>query len=201
MKRRHGNRRFGAIICSMTSPRTRLMGAWLVAVLAHAALLAAGDTLPSKLSDEEFWRIVSTFSERPGTFNSDNLLSNETALQSVIPALKHDLNPGGVYLGVGPEQNFTYIRALQPRMAFIFDIRRGNVALHLIYKALFEMSADRAEFLSRLFSRARPASLTADSSIAEIFEAFKQVESSEALYIQNVRAVVNHLTRQHGFVL
>ncbi len=174
---------------------------WIAAVLAHAALFAAGDTLPSRLSDEEFWRIVSTFSERAGTFNSDNLLSNEPALQSVIPDLERDLKPGGVYLGVGPEQNFTYIRALQPRMAFIFDIRRGNVALHLIYKALFEMSADRAEFLSRLFSRARPARVTAESSIAEIFDALRNVESPEALYVQNVRAVVNHLTRQHGFVL
>src|SRR5918912_810195 len=102
----------------MIATRRRLVGAWLATVLAHAALAAAGSGVPSKLSDEEFWRIVTTFSERPGTFNSDNLLSNETALQSVIPGLTHDLKPGGVYLGVGPEQNFTYIRALQPRMAF-----------------------------------------------------------------------------------
>src|SRR5437588_13052256 len=116
----------------MTLRWSGLAAACLAAAIAHVALLAAADALPSKLSDEEFWRIVSTFSERPGTFNSDNLLSNETALQSVIPELERDLKPGGVYLGVGPEQNFTYIRALEPRMAFIFDIRRGNVALRLI---------------------------------------------------------------------
>ena len=61
-----------------------------------------------------------------------------------------------MYVGVGPEQNFTYIAALKPTMAFIVDIRRGNFDLHLIYKALFELSADRAEFVSRLFSRPRP---------------------------------------------
>ena len=68
--------------------------------------------------------------------------------------------PGGVYLGVGPEQNFTYIAALKPKMVFITDIRRGNLHMHLMYKALFEMSADRAEFVSRLFTKQRPAGLT-----------------------------------------
>jgi hypothetical protein len=86
-------------------------------------------------------------------------------------------------------------------MAFIFDIRRGNLALHLIYKALFEMSADRAEFVARLFARRRPARLTAAASIAEIFDAVAKGESSEALYVENVRAVVNHLTKTHTFTL
>ena len=65
-----------------------------------------------------------------------------------------------MYLGVGPEQNFTYIAAMRPRMAFITDIRRGNLHLQLMYKALFELSADRAEFVSRLFTKPRPAGLT-----------------------------------------
>ena len=132
---------------------------------------AAADTLPSRIADDDFWRMVTSFSERAGTFPSDNLLSNETTLQHVIPELTRTVKPGGVYLGVGPEQNFTYMVALRTRMAFIFDIRRGNLALHLIYKALFEMSADRAEFVSRLFARKRPEGLTANSTIAEIFAA------------------------------
>ena len=56
-------------------------------------------------------------------------------------------------MGVGPEQNFTYIVATKPSMAFIVDVRRGNLDLQLMYKALFELSADRAEFVSRLFSQ------------------------------------------------
>ena len=55
---------------------------------------------------------------------------------------------GGIYIGVGPEQNFSYIARLGPAMAFIIDIRQRNRNLHLLYKALFEMSTDRAEFLS-----------------------------------------------------
>ena len=60
---------------------------------------------------------------------------------------------GGVFIGVGPEQNFTYIARARPRMAFIVDIRRENADLHLLYKALFELSSNRVEFVSRIFSR------------------------------------------------
>ena len=66
---------------------------------------------------------------------------------------------GGVYIGVGPEQNFSYIARLRPAMAFIIDIRRENLNLHLFYKALFEVSSDRADFVSRLFSRPRPTGI------------------------------------------
>ena len=88
----------------------------------------AADTLPASLSDEGFWRMVTAFSEEGGTFRYENLLSNEASYQNVIPALKILLPPGGVYLGVGPEQNFTYIAALEPKIAFIVDIRRQKHA-------------------------------------------------------------------------
>ena len=77
----------------------------------------------------------------------------------VLPEVMRVIRPGGVYLGVAPEQNFTYIAALQPKVAFIFDIRRQNLIELLMYKALFEMAPDRVEFLSRLFSRKAPAAL------------------------------------------
>ena len=114
-------------------------------------------TLPNRLSDQEFWRLSNDFSEPGGYFRSENLVSNEHTFQYVIPALKRRVRPGGVYLGVAPDQNFTYIVATAPRMAFIVDIRRGNLLQHLMYKAIFELSADRAEFVSRLFSKPRPA--------------------------------------------
>jgi len=46
---------------------------------------------------------------------------------------------GGVYLGVGPNQNFTYIAKVQPRYAFIIDIRRQNFLEHLLFKALLPL--------------------------------------------------------------
>ena len=66
-------------------------------------------------------------SEPNGYFRSDNLVSNEIQFQHVIPDLAKAARPGRVYLGVGPEQNFTYIAALKPSMAFIVDVRRGNL--------------------------------------------------------------------------
>ena len=107
-------------------------------------------------------------SEPNGYFRSDNLLSNEIWFQWVIPDLVDAEPPGGVYLGVGPEQNFTYIAALKPKMVFIIDIRRGNLHMHLMYKALFELSADRADFVSRLFTKPRPPGLAAKSTATEL---------------------------------
>jgi hypothetical protein len=153
------------------------------------------------LTDDEYWRITQDFSERAGTFQSDNLLSNERWFQHVLPSLVQKARQNRAYVGVGPEQNFTYIVALKPTLAFIVDIRRGNFDLHLIYKALFEMSGDRAEFVSRLFSRPRPDGLTAKSSAEEIFRAFSTVEASDTLYSRNMRSIVNHLTKTHQFTL
>ena len=66
--------------------------------------------------------MVTSSSEPNGTFRSENLVSNEHTFQYVIPALERRVRPGGVYMGVAPDQNFTYIAAIKPRMAFIVDI-------------------------------------------------------------------------------
>src|ERR1700691_402865 len=128
--------------------------------------------LPAQLTDQEFWKIATDASEPNGYFRSDNLTSNELWFQHVIPDLVRRVHQGGVYLGVGPEQNYTYIAAVHPAMAIIFDIRRGNMLLQLMYKALFELAADRADFVSMLFSKPRPRGLGAVSTAADLFEAF-----------------------------
>src|SRR5438094_10449780 len=159
------------------------------------------EKLPTELTDEEFWRLSSEVSEPDGTFRSDNLLSNESYFQFVIPKLKETTVEDRVYMGVGPEQNFTYIAALKPRMAFIVDIRRGNLDLQLMYKALFELSKDRADFVSLLFSRKRPEGLELESSVQEIFAAFGKTFSSEELYTENLKRIQDHLTKTHSFQL
>ena len=159
------------------------------------------EALPSKLSDAEFWRLIEDFSEPNGTFRSDNLLSNEVFLQHVIPDLVRTAKHERVYLGVGPEQNFTYISAIRPRLAFIVDVRRGNLQLHLMYKALFELSADRAEFVSRLFSKARPPDLGPASTAQQIFTAFARADTNDALYESNLREITKHLVRTRGLEL
>lgn len=161
----------------------------------------AAKTLPARLSDAEFWKLIGDLSEPGGSFRSDNLLSNEVWLQYVIPDLLTIAKSDRVYLGVGPEQNFTYVAALKPAMVFITDVRRGNLDLHLMYKALFELSADRADFVSRLFSRKRPEGLTTTSSVRDIFQAYAAVQPDEQLFEQNFKAIIDHLTKTRGFAL
>jgi hypothetical protein len=173
-----------------------------LSLAASPMVRAAADTLPAKLSDEELWKLSQDLSEQDGYFRSDNLLSNELWLQWVIPDLLARTKPGGVYLGVGPEQNFTYISALKPKMVFITDIRRGNLHTQLMYKALFEMSTDRADFIGRLFTKPRPDGLTTKSSAREIMDAYWDVNTSmEPTYRANLQAIFDHLTKRRKLPL
>jgi len=163
--------------------------------------VTAAPPVPAQLTDEQFWQLSSASSEPDGTFRSDNLLSNELNFQWVIPDLLKIAQPGRVYMGVGPEQNFSYIAALKPSMAFIVDIRHGNLDVHLLYKALFEMSANRSEFVSMLFSRKQPSGLTAKSSAYDLFTEYLKQQPSKELFDTNLKAVIDHLKTKHKFPL
>jgi len=179
---------------------------WVITLLALAVLslqppARAVEPLPTALSDEQFWSLVSSLSEPGGTFRSENLASNEMYFVQMTrftnPMKKHD----GAYIGVGPEQNFHYIASLQPQIAFIVDIRRENRNLQLMYKALFELSTDRADFVARLFSRPRPDGLSPASSVDEIFASIAQVASSASIFEDNLTAIRGQLLVTHGFPL
>jgi len=170
-------------------------------VLLLAAVVLSAAPVPTRLTDQEFWRLASEMSEPDGEFHSENLVSNEIRFQTVVPALQQRAVSGRAYIGVGSEQNFTYIAAVRPSMAFIVDIRRGNLDLHLIYKALFELSDDRVQFVSRLFSRPAPPGLSAASSADEIFTAFMKAAPSQALYEQNLKEIKARLVTTHGLKL
>src|SRR5207244_10995192 len=156
--------------------------------------------LPAELRDEAFWIVINESSELDGYFGSENCVSNEPTLQYVIKDLKK-VTPGGVYLGVGPHHNFTYVVAMRPKLAIIFDIRRQNMLQHLMYKALIEMSSDRADFISRLFSRRRPASLEPDSSAAQLFLTFDNVPTDRDFFVENLHAIKKQLAERHGLKL
>ena len=149
--------------------------------------------------------MVTDSSEPGGYFRSadiTNLSSNEMLYGNVLNDLVSRTKTGGVYLGVGPEQNYNYMAALKPRMAIIFDIRRGNLDLQLMYKAIFELSKDRADFMSLLFSRPRPAGLTSSSSARQLFRAFESsTASSDGEFAKNLAAINDRLIKVHGFAL
>src|SRR5438128_12625749 len=171
-----------------------------LAVLIIPLSLKPADTLPAQIPDVGFWRMVTGFSEEAGS-SRFQYMSNEREFAALIPELKKSTKPGGVYLGVGPEQNFSYIAALRPRIAFIFDIRRENMLEHLIYKAVFEMSPTRVEFVSRLFSRRTPAGLSDKSTVSELFQAFGRVPGDAQLFTQNLEAIKDLLVKNRRFLL
>jgi hypothetical protein len=72
---------------------------------------------------------------------------------------------------------------------------------HLMYKALFELAEDRADFLSLLFSRRRPAGIPADATPMQLLEAFYPVAADSVMYWRTLRQLETHLTKQHGFTL
>ena len=117
----------------MRTDRLLIFSALIGLVLVAAPAFRAVDTLPRTLTDDAFRQMVSDFSEDGGYFRFE-YMSNEREFQYVIPRLKETTKPGGAYLGVGPEQNFTYIVATRPTIAFIFDIRRQNLLEHCSVK-------------------------------------------------------------------
>jgi hypothetical protein len=179
----------------------RTIRSLLIAMFLGLGTAASAQQLPSQLSDAEFWKIVSEYSEPTGTFPSENFASNETGFQHVIPELLRTTKPGGVYIGVGPEQNFTYIAALHPKMAFIVDIRRQAVMQHLVYKAVFELSSNRADFLALFFSRPRPKGLDDSSTAQGMMAAFDSVATDSTLAAANFDRIAQWLTKHHGFDL
>jgi hypothetical protein len=192
----------GGFMPTLRRTRLVLIAALAATVVSFVPRLHAADTLPAKLSGQEFWKLINDLSESNGSFRSDNLLSNELGFETVIPDLLSRTKPAGVYLGVGPEQNFTYITALKPKMVFITDIRRGNMHTQLMYKALFDLGADRADFMARLFTKKRPAGLTAQSSASEVQQAFWDVATSdEPVYLANLRAINDVLTKKYELPL
>jgi hypothetical protein len=201
-------------IFSGVRPRLRAQG--VVALAAVVVLASAStparpahqrDSLSSALSDADFWSLTERLSEPDGSFVSrsgspDNLLSNENSISSVAAELARRVKPGGVYLGVGPEQNFTYIAAMRPRLAFITDIRRGNLDLHLMYKALFGLSATRSDFVARLFGRRSVAASTPQTTAAELMTAVRRAPAADdAGFRANLAAIDAYLTRTHALPL
>jgi len=110
------------------------------------------------ISDSAFAALSARISGPGGYFNSDNLVSNEDGYLKVLGALKRLDVRGGAYVGVGPDQNFSYIAAIRPDIAFIVDIRRDNLLEQLLLKALIERAPTRVQFLAAASTRSSPTS-------------------------------------------
>jgi hypothetical protein len=156
--------------------------------------------LPDSLDDRAYWELVRSLSEPEGRF-PPQYMSNEDSLQYVMPELIARGETGGVYIGVGSEQNFTYMAVLEPELAFIVDIRRDNLRQVLLYKALFELSADRVSFISRLFSRPLVEDFEADGGAEALFAAYAGQTADPSIFDATREEVFTNLIVLHGFTL
>lgn len=152
--------------------RMPLKARLLVFVAVAGVLLGAHASLqpPAPTRATTFGSQIAALSEPGGYFDTDNLISNERSYLEVIPQLRHAGLKGGAYVGVGPDQNFSYIAAVRPSIAFIIDVRRDNMLLHLLFKALFQIARTRVEYLALLLGRPVPSSLDRwrEASVEEI---------------------------------
>jgi hypothetical protein len=173
---------------------------------------------PESISAADFSKMIREMSEEGGYFLSDNFTSNETSYLHIVDKLRQVGTTGGAYIGVGPEQNFTYIAKLRPRVAFIVDIRRQAVIQHLMYKAIFHLSPTRTEFLSRLLSKPlpteskealpkdktespKPAIPKADAPIETLLAFFDKIQATDQAYAANLAEIKKVIETEFQFPL
>jgi hypothetical protein len=166
-------------------------------------LIATATVMPQDgLPAAEFTRLIRTFSEEGGYFFSDNFTSNEDSYLTIVDKMKEMGATGGAYIGVGPEQNFTYIAKVRPRIAFIVDIRRQAMIQHLMYKAIFHLSPTRAEFLSRLLSRPMKGKAPGpNDSIDGIVAYLSGIPGDNVAYNENLARIRNAIMQDFKFPL
>jgi hypothetical protein len=148
----------------------------------HASLPAK--SLEHSFTAQQFGQLVEKFSEPNGYFDSDNLISNETSYLHVMGKLRQMKVSGGAYIGVGPDQSFSYIAQIRPDIAFITDIRRDNLLQHILFKSLFALSRNRLEYLCLLFGRPVPSDSKAWDSkgVQEIVAYLDKTPSKRELF-------------------
>ena len=134
----------------------------------RARLRAAADTLPARLSDQEFWQLSGT---RPRTTATPigqpaverNLVSNRDPDLLVRCEARRRIWASG-------RAGLHLHRRAKPKM--VHHRHPSRQSAHAVDgKALFELSADRADFMSRLFAKKRPAGLTPQTS-ADLQQAY-----------------------------
>jgi hypothetical protein len=140
------------------------MRALICAVLAIASLGASCTREPGPSATSaspgdvaiQLAPLSAELSEPSGYFDTDNLISNETSYLQVAESLADSAPKGGVYIGVGPDQNFTYIARVRPALR----VHRGHPAAehaqHLLFAALLAQANDPYQYLCLLFSARCP---------------------------------------------
>ena len=137
-----------------------------------------------------FAALSARLSEPGGYFDSDNLISNETSYLHVMGKLREIGVSGGVYIGVGPDQSFSYIAKIRPKMAIMIDIRRDNLLQHLLFKSLFSRARNRIEYLCEFFGKPFPKTRGWESrGIKELADYIDSTASDQKLFEKSLKDV------------
>jgi hypothetical protein len=171
---------------SIVTPKAIRMPALLLLAVA-AWVVIAGAQAPAATT---FAALVERLSEPGGDFGGDNLISNEQSYLHVMTALEAAKVTGGAYVGVGPDQNFSYIAQIRPHIAYIVDIRRDNLLLHLLFKAIFNRAPTPVEYVSLLTGRAPPA---APAGVIGIEKVVAYIDATPALPAPRQATLENEL--------
>lgn len=165
---------------------------------AQRAVESARRTIPTS----DFARLIERLSEPGGYFDTDNLISNEASYLHVLSKMRELKVSGGAYIGVGPDQNFSYIAQIRPRIAFIIDIRRDNLLQHFLFKSLFALSRNRIEYLCLLFGKPAPDRLEQwdQRSIQQLIEYIDQTPARRDLF-EATRELIQTKAQSFGLPL
>jgi hypothetical protein len=182
---------------------------WAVVLSVACATPRATDVLKLPVTpqaapafDSTYGRTFLKLSEPAGYFPSENVVSNETSYLHVLDAIRREGIKGGAYIGVGPDQNFSYIAAIRPQVAFMFDIRRDAMLEHQLFKAVFAMSRNRLEYLCVLMARPVPSDVEEwkDSSITSLVR-FIDSTGASVEYAMTSEVEIESRARKFGIPL
>jgi hypothetical protein len=169
---------------------------WFVAIATVVLLAAAGGARQPRDTPvvPPLRETIRQLSEPGGYFDTDNLISNERTYGRIIDRLEP---VGGAYVGVGPEQNFSYIARTRPRWAFIIDIRRDNMLQHLLLNAILANAESPLEYLCLLFSRPLPTNHPPPTpetpGVAGLVERLEERTPSAVLFERNLERLLDHI--------
>ncbi len=179
-------------------------------LLVAAAACVGGNTRTREMSgalpgepipDSAFAALSARISEPSGYFDTDNLISNETGYLKVLEALERIGGHGGAYAGVGPDQNFSYIAAIEPKIAFIIDIRRDNLLQQLLFKALFERAPTRIQFLAGLLGRPAPDTVGWRARGIDDIVAYLDTTPADSATVRALRREIEQEVRSYNIPL
>jgi hypothetical protein len=151
---------------------------------------AASRVANASRDHKSFAALSARLSEPGGYFDSDNLISNETSYLHVMGKLREIGVSGGVYIGVGPDQSFSYIAKIRPRLAIMIDIRRDNLLQHLLFKSLFGRARNRVEYLCEYFGKPFPKTKGWETrNIKELVDYIDSTASDQKLFEKSLKDV------------